>query len=101
MAYQDVTEQVEFWNKPELETGAKIEGEITIIKESTGVTRSRTAHIKTTDGTIKGIYLKRVIDDAFVQAQIVAGDKVRITYLEKKTAKNGQDFYNYKVEVDR
>lgn len=101
MAYQDVTAQVDFWNNKDLEEGSVIEGKVIMIKDARDATSSRTVTLELEDGTHKGIYLKRVIDDAFRVSNIEEGEKVRITYLKKQSAKNGIDFYNYKVEVDR
>lgn len=102
MAFQDLTENVSFWNsKPsDLETGAAVEGKVVLISEARDAKSSRTATIETEDGTRVAVWLSTVIDGAF-KSGVTEGDTVRITYNGKKTGKTGKEYNDYTVEVDR
>lgn len=102
MAFQDLTEQVPFWNnKPaEMKEGDTIEGKVMLIQESRGAKSSRTATIEDAKGVRHNVWLSTVIDGAF-KAGVHEGDMVRITYKGKSMTKDNVEFNDYKVEVDR
>lgn len=102
MAFQDLTEQVPFWNnKPaEMKPEMAIEGKVMLIQEARGAKSSRAATLETAKGERMNVWLSTVIDGAF-KAGVREGDTVRITYKGKSKTKDGVEFNDYKVEVDR
>lgn len=102
MAYQSLTEKNEFFNsKPaELEVGASLEGTVKLITEARDPKSSGVATIEKEDGTRINVWLSTVIAGAFA-AGVEVGDKVRIVYNGKTKAKNGTEYNDYTVEVDR
>lgn len=102
MAFQNLTEDVPFWNsKPaELKVGDSVEGKVVLINEARDPKSSRTAVIEQADGKRVAVWLSTVIDGAF-RAGIAEGDTVRVSYNGKQTSKKGTEYNDYTVEVDR
>lgn len=102
MTYQNLTESVPFWNaKPaELKSGASVEGKVALIQEARDPKSSRTAILETKSGERVAVWLSTVIDGAF-KSGVSEGDTVRITYNGKVKSKNGAEYNDYTVEVDR
>jgi len=100
MAYQDLTAQEDFWNGKELEVGATLEGKLVLIKPSRGPKSSGVMLIEKEDGTKVNVWMKTVIASS-IEGVVKEGESIRLTYNGLKKTKDGADFHDYKVEVDR
>lgn len=102
MAFQNLTENVPFWNSnpADLKVGDAVEGKVVLINEARDSKSSRTAVLELADGKRVAVQLSTVIDGAF-KAGINEGDTVRVTYNGKQESKKGTEYNDYTVEVDR
>lgn len=101
MAFQDLTAKKDFWNGENVKEGDVLEGTIKLITPSRGPKSSPVMLVEKEDGTQVNVWMKTLIHST-LDGVAKEGDKIRLTYLGKKAPQNGgQEYHDYKVELDR
>ena len=93
-----MTDSVPFveWTRP----GQYVAGEIVEIRKGRRFPgrQSFVAEIERKDGSTAALALSRVLDAMFREESVRAGDRVKITYIGIKRAKNGRKYRAFTIE---